>query len=353
MDKLINNFRKDEKMSIPNNFRADEAYLLGMLYGKGDLLFNDTGHEGRIVLKIKFRRPSVEALRSDNISVPQMTSIHNEPIQVSVHQEFVQLANVVERLLGTQVTLRMPRTGGRRSSNTSWEMKQMRLETDNISTTSGILGRLFDSTQITRDTINHIPQYLFDNNISRNNVLSFIQGFCDACGLPPSEVSSYRGGNDQRVQLEPNWKRWHVPLEVLRLFQEKLGIPVQFINFGHPQVRGLSSYRGQNHQIRIFLNAIDEPIFRLDFKQTAFQELLNNYGIHPDKNNRPLYPDTGAIHFNITRSTNDPFNDPDLPAELTNIKLDDSRGRNRNQFNLQIAKLLQPNLFPNVSINKI
>jgi hypothetical protein len=320
--------------SLPVNFHADEAYMLGMLYGKGDILINDSGTECELIFKIKYRRPSVDALRTDNINVP-LVSVNNIPIEVAVFQEFQDLRRSFQNFLGTTVDLRLINSGGRKKDN--WEMKQVILNTGRFRTNSGIIRRLFDCDRITAETIQHIPNYFFDDNISTNLVLTFIQGFSDACGLPPSEVTAAFGGRGiQRIQLEPNWRRWYVPIEICSLFQTKLEIPVNMINWGHPLIRGINSYRGQNHQIRIRLDSINTNLFRLSFKSEAFEGLLDRTGRCTA--NQGIYnfcpSQVSQSSFYIHRCGNHNENDSDLPVEVRGIHLDDQNK------NVQICKLL-------------
>ena len=103
-----------------------------------------------------------------------------------------------------------------------------------------------------------------------------MQGIADSAGLPPSENSSGFGRSGiPRVQIELEWARWYIPVEVCRLFQRRLQIPVQMINWGHPNVRGKNSYRGQNHQFRIYLQYFKSLNFRLKFKKDELNNLTS------------------------------------------------------------------------------
>lgn len=321
-------------MAIPANLISDEMYMVGMLYGKGDIMINETGNECEFTFKIKYRRPTVDALRSDNINVPPYRFPSGESIEVAVFNEFNVLRRSFQNILGVSVDLRPITPRGRRISN-GWEMKQMTLQTSRMRTRYAVLLRLFDTDQITHDTIQHIPPYLFDKKLSPNLVLSFIQGFCDACGLPPSEVSGEFGGTGrQRVQLESNWNRWYIPVEVCRLFQTRLNMPVNMINWGHPLIRGQKSYRSQNHQMRVWLDTIDRNIFRLSFKNDAFESLIERTmsGDVPETTFCPQQ--VKHTEFYIYNCNKHNENDLDLPKELRNIHID---GPNKN---IQICKLL-------------
>lgn len=322
-------------MAIPAGLTSDELYMLGMLYGKGDIMITETGNECIFTFKIKYRRPSIDALRSDNVSVPRaMTTVSNITIEVSVFNEFNDLRRNIENILGVNVDLKPIVPRGRRISN-GWEMKQMTLQTARMRTNSRILTRLFDVDLITHDTVQHIPSYLFDEDMPHNLILSFIQGFCDACGLPPSEVSAaYSGTGRQRVQLEPNWNRWYIPIEVCRLFQTRLNMRVNMINWGHPLIRGVNSYRSQNHQMRVWLDTITTNIFRLSFKREALESLIERRGTTSADDISYCPQHIRNRGFIIYRCNDHNEDDPDLPEELRNIHMDSPNK------NIQICKLL-------------
>jgi len=295
--------------------KEDEAYAMGMLFGKGDILFSPTRDLCNLQFGIRFRRPTVNALRRDNISVPT-TGGGIVSIQRSVFNEFRDLEQRFTRVFGVKISLQpLPPERG------TWERKGIFLRSDDLSTRAGRLQDLFGVSEVTDDTLQHIPTELLDPSKPLNIIKAFLQGIADSCGLPPSEVSSaYSGGGPPRLQIELEWRRWYIPAELCQLFQERLGISVNMINYGHPLVRGINSYRGQNHQFRIYLDqlGIDKTIFRLNFKQHAFKALLNRLNIKPKRRKPCPYRRRFATKLpKQCRSHNE--NDPDLPAELRNI----------------------------------
>lgn len=330
----------------PRGLNSNSAYMLGMLYGKGQILISEDDNYCVLEFQMKYRRPTVNALRRDNINVvnvPQSV----EPIEVAVFHEFQDLQRSFEHILGVPITMRIP--SGRQ--NGDWKMKTLKLTSESISTTNRNLRELFDVDRIDNQTLQHIPSYFFDDNISNQLVLSFVQGFCDSCALPPSEVSGYRGGQgEQRLQVEPNWRRWYIPIELTKLFQGKLNIPVAMINFGHPQTRGINSYRGQNHQFRVYIRQINLDVFRLSFKREAFNDLYNRIIQTPETTDTSIYlPGTQQMHFTVTRDESSEYLiDPDLPDEIRGIRLDET-----GQKNLQIFKLFDPEYCSNISISEI
>lgn len=295
--------------------REDETYAIGMLFGKGDILFSTTRDLCNLQFGIRFRRPTVHALRRDNISVPT-TGGGTISIQRSVFNEFRYLEQRFTRVFGVRISLQpLP------PERSTWERKGIFLRSDDLSIRAGRLQDLFGVSEVTRDTLQHIPTELLDPSKPLNIIKAFLQGITDSCGLPPSEVSSaYSGGGTPRLQIELEWRRWYIPVEVCRLFQERLGISVNMINYGHPLIRGINSYRGQNHQFRIYLDqpGIDRTIFRLNFKQQAFKTLLNRLNIRIQR--RELCPSGKRFATKLPihcRRHNE--NDRDLPTQLRNI----------------------------------
>ena len=312
---------------------SNTLYALGMLYGKGDILFNSDGSSCKLIFEIKYRRPRTASLRSDNKRRDLTSEMLSPPVTVDVFNDFKDLSRIFTQSFGVRIDLEpLP------NDVNSWNKKRIILESEDIKTDSKILKQLFDKDKIDNTTLQHVPMYLFDKKTSKQWVIAFLQGVCDAAGLPPSEASSAYGSNGPiRVQIELEWGRWYLPVEICRLFQRKLSIPIQMINWGHPNSRGTNSYRGQNHQFRIYAQDFKILDFRLRFKKTELDNLLSR--VQSRSSVKGFYPK------NITKKAKLPpypcnkhnENDPDLPLEL--------RGKHFER-NYQIYDALKSSCYP-------
>jgi hypothetical protein len=91
------------------------------------------------------------------------------------------------------------------------------------------------------------------------------------------------------------------------------------INWGHPNIRGEKTYRGQNHQFRIYAQYFKNLNFRLKFKSIELENLLSKIKIRKEQIN--FYPQ------NIKQEAKkEPYpcvshneDDIDIPEELRNL----------------------------------
>ena len=292
----------------------NSLYALGMLYGKGDIFFNDV-NLCKLRFGIKYRRPNIASLRSDNLRRDTKAEKLSPSVAQGVFNEFADLSRIFESSFGVQIRLEPLPT-----DVNSWNKKLITLESGAINTSSKILKELFNQPKINSSTLQHVPTYLFNKTMSSEFVKAFLQGVCDSAGLPPSEATSLYGGSGiPRVQIELEWRRWYVPIEICRLFQRRLEIPIQMINWGHPNTRGQNSYRGQNHQFRIYAQYFKKLNFRMKFKKQELKNLLDRISLRTDRDD--FYPDSA-----IRKAKNPPHkcilhneNDKDLPDELNNL----------------------------------
>jgi len=122
-----------------------------------------------------------------------------------------------------------------------------------------------------------IPPYIFSH--PTNIIKVFLQGIADSTALPPSPkmskgTAAFTGKGAGRIQLELEFARWHVAVQVCRMFQEKVKAKVFMINWGHPNIRGPDTWKGQNHQLRLYFNEFAKVGFRMGFKRVFFEEMM-------------------------------------------------------------------------------
>ncbi len=254
---------------ISNN----EAYFLGLMYAKGDILTVDDKVQFRI--NIKYRRPDDEALRKDNIytKLKRKTS-GKEKVGSRFYDDVIKLKMMLDKEFGINFGLMLDGATG-----SSWSKKDISLTSDKVDNNDARFTKLFLTDKITTKTLQTFP---FDLQIhtSKSASLNFVQGVCDACSLVPNEASSQNGGEgNPRIQLEPNQERWELCIALCEVFQLGLGIRVNNINWGHPQIRKI--WKGQNHQFRVSLSEIPKAVelYKLEYKRNEYHDLYERTGI--------------------------------------------------------------------------
>lgn len=301
---------------ITNN----EAYFLGLMYAKGDILTDDNKVQFRI--NIKYRRPDDEALRKDNIytKLKKKTS-GKEKVGSRFYDDVINLKAMLDKEFGINFSLMLDGSTGN-----SWSKKDISLTSEKVANNDPRFTKLFLTETITTKTLQTFP---FDLQIhtSKAASLDFVQGVCDACSLVPNEASSQNGGKgNPRIQLEPNQDRWELCIALCEVFQLGLGIRVNNINWGHPQIRKI--WRGQNHQFRVGLSEIPKEIelYKLEYKRKEYHDLYERAGIvyAPTKELCPEKKKTlhNGIRVDLVSSTSEELCNDLLHEKLRGISID-------------------------------
>ncbi len=310
----------------------DEAYLLGILYGKGAIIqVND--NEVVLHFRIKFRRPTDQSIRSDNIHTVVDTRSFVESLKSKLTNDFSMIINLLKRTWNINSTINLPNS----YSIEDWGMKEITVISEIISKKHERLCDIFQVDELDNNTLLRFPFHLnMENKPSVS--LSFVQGICDSCSLVPNEASSgYGGEGNTRIQLEPSQERWEIPIGLCKIFQQGLGIPVNNINWGHPQIR--NKWRGQNHQFRVCLKNIPTTIelYRLEYKREEYKNLYERRGVKYEEGE--LCPLSKAVKegdkYILNRSNDEDLNSNLLDERLKGIDINVTRKKS-----LMICKLL-------------
>lgn len=132
---------------------------------------------------------------------------------------------------------------------------------------------------ITGHRLNHnefvIPDYFFENDLAIKE--QFLKGFCDIAGFIRKSNVDQAGYHRIYFQI-PNLN-WVLPIQICRLLQVDFNIPVQSIQWGHPNTREPKKIKAKptdtswakEHQIRVY--ADDFSIgFGFEYKQEILSE---------------------------------------------------------------------------------
>ncbi len=291
----------------------NQAYFLGLMYSKGNILI-DKDNKIKFRINIKFRRPNDEALRNDNKYTAKRLHKGGKEKLVS---RFSDDCFKIKKMLTDELGLCFDVLHGS-TDEYNWGKKTISITSESVSDTNELFTFLFQTNKLDSTTLRSFP---FSHNMEKSKpvALAFIQGVCDACSLVANEASSQNGGNGKpRIQLEPDQERWELCIGLCKMFQEGLGIRVNNINWGHPQIR--TSWRGQNHQFRVNLSDIPQniEIYRLKYKREEYLELYKrrNVTYNPNLNLCPLKKKTVKQDMCIDLSSSD-------SEELNNTLLDE------------------------------
>jgi hypothetical protein len=234
----------------------DVAYLLGMILARGILLERPRTYE--IVIEFPYQNLNIE-----------VSDVDGESLSFDVPQNIeLGLSRIRERLLdllGCDISINrkdnavdLILTFTRRTM--SWRTILLHLD----------------------NKINHrnmdVPAVMFDESVTTDVRLEFIRGYADVAGNI-RRANRYADGRN-RVRLDVLNDNWRLPVQLCRLLQLYLDVPVQNIIWGHPNLnRGF-----REHQINIFVTPFEKIGFSFEHKQ----QVLNHF-IEQDNAKRGVY----------------------------------------------------------------
>lgn len=121
--------------------------------------------------------------------------------------------------------------------------------------------------------------------------VEFLRGVADAAGFV--RKSNYYLDGKNRVYIEVNNRNWMLAVQLCRLMQVDLDVPVQMIQWGHPNVREPNRKEGcawaKEHQVKVFVEAFARIGFYVPYKEQILAELVaedqSRAGTEPKKCN--------------------------------------------------------------------
>lgn len=238
---------------------AQMAYLLGMVLGNGEIQRNAT--ETTITIEIPHKN-----LRDD------------EGLEVSIYvkSSLADIRNVIEPLIGNTLPITQTDRATQISftkSNEDYTMREI---------VRFIGGGVHHSTMKMNDE-------LF--RISPDEKKELLRGVADVTGYIRRSNMAYGQEGMHRVYIEiPG--NWQFVIDVGNMLKS-LDIPVQTIDFGHPNFRdsnlkkyneGKHNYWQKEHQVKIFANEFLPIGFNIVHKQRALQNYAEELLDYVDEN---------------------------------------------------------------------
>jgi hypothetical protein len=159
-----------------------------------------------------------------------------------------------------------------------------------------------------------LPDFAFD--LDQGMVVELMRGFADATSDP--NPADHDQGGRQRVVLQVQFGNWKLPLQICRLLQCNLNVPVSHILWGHPNLRAPESRGNWAKETRIRIYAEDfEPVgYYFRNKQEVFLELLRLNRQLARMGGKKCNPKIKRVRGDARKPRHRDEKDPRLPAEL-------------------------------------
>jgi hypothetical protein len=241
------------KKALLDYIDEDVAYFIGLIVARGEI--SEQGGVKRISIEFPFRNLEVEGVerkivQKDKIllSLDNVISRINELADVNVRkiesEHSVHL--VLETLKNTMFLRNVKMLLKGKSSYYEFE----------------------------------IPEQIFEAEESVKK--EFIRGFADVAGSARWANRNRWGKCRVYLDVLNNPSNWHLPVQICHLLQDHLGIPVDVIQWGHPNTRdpSMKEYKAgrkdawaREHQIKIFADDFEKIGFYMKHKQEILEEL--------------------------------------------------------------------------------
>jgi hypothetical protein len=241
-------------LSVDDYLDPDVAYLLGLITARGQF-YEESGIR-RLIINFPFRLFEAKPPKGSRLRF----NLKKET-QLCLNE----VKNRINELLEVDVKFQATPSGAELSAVFTKRTMSWRNLTTQLKGRSSF--REFE-----------VPEIIYET--PRDIQLEYIRGFADASATPT------RADRDQRkfhrIVLQVNHDNWVLPIQLCKLLQTKLDVPVDHILWGHPNMgRG-----SREHRIRIFAEAFLPIGFHFDFKQQILDAMAR---INKKQRNKPLH----------------------------------------------------------------
>ncbi|MFZ2146938.1 MAG: hypothetical protein WAV28_06935 [Sedimentisphaerales bacterium] len=223
----------------------DVAYLIGMIVARGS--FQQDNDIRRLVIQFPYRLTTVPGSRN---KLDRQTSLQ------------VSLDNIRDRISELlEVNLKVVKKAHEVSLNAVFPR-----ETIGWRDLRYITGKKSDFRDF------EVPQVIYesDSDIQKE----FLRGIADT-SCEPNYADADQSGR-QRIVIQVQFGNWLLPIQLCKLLQENLSIPVSHILWGHPNIRAPRGDQpwAKETRIRIFAEAFVPIGFNFEYKQNIFEEMV-------------------------------------------------------------------------------
>jgi len=227
----------------------DVAYILGMVLMRGT--FSDRGSGGALTIKFPHRLDTVHPPPGYKLGIDRSTAL-----ELALRK----LQDLMQDVLGVRVTV----LGKRGLATIRADFPSNTLAWRDLRMLCG------GETSYERFLL---PEVIFE--APRDIQLSLMRGIADCSADPSAKDNAW--GTAHRIVLQFQHANWKLPLQVCSLLQTELGIKVQHVLWGHPNVRGPGGSRSwaKEHRMRIFADEFRAVGFGFEYKQKVFEALVD------------------------------------------------------------------------------
>lgn len=233
---------------------ADVAYLAGLIMARGSI----SESQGIRQLVIEFPYSSLQVAGIDT-TFNQETSIRLG--LMDIRERLLDLLNtdisIIRKHSGVDLVIRFVR------NSLAW--RDILLLTD--SATSYPYFR--------------VPPVFFSSDMPQEWKREFVRGYADVAGNIRHANRFVDGRNRVRLDVLNYPTNWEMPVQICRLLQDHLDVPVQLITWGHPNLG--RDFR--EHQLNIFA----QPFLNIGFTFEHKQKLLEEFAKSDSKTYRLVH----------------------------------------------------------------
>lgn len=235
-------------MITENYLDPDVAYLLGLIAIRGTLYENPG--DKRIVIEFPFKSLVVERV-GVSVNQQQQLQIAAGEIRDRLYELLETDISYTKSPSAIEFTIRFLR------NSLAWRN----------------IGYLLNGERSYAEF--EVPQAVMDTSEEVIQI-EFLRGVADAGGFI-RDSNRFLDGR-RRVYIEVNNRNWILPIQLCALLQQHLDIPVQIIQWGHPNVRQPRVPQGsawaKEHQVKIFAEAFQRVGFHVSYKQEILKEFI-------------------------------------------------------------------------------
>jgi len=286
---------KTNKPSI-DYIDEDVAYFIGLITARGEI--SNQGGVKRISIEFPFRNLEVEGIKK----ITQKDKI------------LLSLDNVISRV-NELADVNVRKTESERSVHLVLETLKNTMFLRNVKMLIKGKSSYYEF---------EVPEQIFESSNSIKK--EFVRGFADVAGSARWANRNRWGKCRVYLDVLNSPSNWRLPVQICHLLQDHLGIPIDVIQWGHPNTRdpSLKEYKAgrkdawaREHQVKIFADDFEKIGFYMSHKQEILEELAEynrNKGFakanfcnppkrrktkpkHPSENSEKLPPEIQGKHY--------------------------------------------------------
>jgi len=232
---------------------ADVAYYIGLVTARGTI--SDSGGIKRITIEFPFKNLKVQGIK--------IAMVQRSQILLSLDKAISRVNELTECTV--------------RKEQTAYAIHLI-LET----LKNSIFVR--DTKMLMKNKTSYhefeVPSQIFEADIGIQK--EFLRGFADVAGSARKTNLNIAGKHRVYLDILNSPSNWKLPIQLCNLLQDHLGVPVDVIQWGHPNTRdpSLKEYKAgrqdawaREHQLKVFADDFEKIGFYMSHKQAVLEEL--------------------------------------------------------------------------------